>query len=260
MSTGFQPESQFDFNAYQRELAKQPASNGGRWFLGLMLVVLGFLFLGGLVVVGGVCYVASNFDRWLVGLGREAIVAMINDSEIPVAEKSDVIFQVDRIVNAYKQRKINAADLEKALSELGEAPALRVLALYGLEDIYLTSSGLTDDEIAAGRHAYERALRGVYEDKITSEDLYAVLGMDAEDRLDADRRDAAPNAVSEDQGETITLVSDSRAKALTDEEVRHSLARLKRLADEAGIPDEPFHLDISDEVKKIVDHLLAGKE
>jgi hypothetical protein len=31
------------------------------------------------------------------------------------------------------------------------------------------------------------------------------------------------------------------------------------MADNAGIPNEPFQLDIGDEVKKLVDRALAGK-
>ena len=37
------------------------------------------------------------------------------------------------------------------------------------------------------------------------------------------------------------------------------LADLKKLADDAEIPDEPFTIDIGDEVKKAVDEMLAGK-
>ncbi len=255
MSTGFQPESQFDFNAYQRELANQPRSKASRWFLGLLLVGLGFLFFGGIVVVGGVCYVASNLDRWLVGLGREAIVAMINESEIPAEEKTEVITQVDRVVTAYKERKINQADLEKALTELGDAPVMKVLSLYGLDDLFLTGNGLTEDEVAAGRRSFERTLRGVYDGKLTEEELYVVLPLDADDRFDTTQ-----NTASENAGENITLVTNSKPQTATDDDIRESLVKLKLLADNAGIPDEPFHLDIGDEVKKIVDRLLAGKE
>ena len=33
---------------------------------------------------------------------------------------------------------------------------------------------------------------------------------------------------------------------------------LKKLADDAEIPDESFTIDIGDEVKKVVDEMLAG--
>ena len=44
----------------------------------------------------------------------------------------------------------------------------------------------------------------------------------------------------------------------TDDEVRQFLAAAKQKADEAGIPDEPFELDIAAEFDKAVDQALAG--
>jgi hypothetical protein len=255
MSSGFPTDPQYDPAAYLRTLpVATPRSRKRNWLLGLALVLLGFFVLGGIVVVGGVCYVAANLESWIVGLGREAIVAMINESEIPAEEKVEVITQVDRVVTAYKERKINQADLEKALNELGDAPAMKVLALYGMEDVILTNSGLPEDEIAAARRSYERALRGVYEGKFTEEDVYAVLPFDADEMPDT-------SSVSngEKAGETITLVANSKTQSRSDDSTREALAKLKLLVDNAGIPDEPFRLDIGDEVQKIVDRLLAGK-
>jgi hypothetical protein len=255
MSSGFPTDPQYDPAAYLRS---QPAaasrSRTRNWLLGLVLVFLSLFVLGGIVVVGGVCYVAANLESWIVGLGREAIVAMINESEIPAEEKAEVITQVDRVVTAYKVRKINQSDLEKALHELGDAPAMKVLVLYGLDKEFLTSTGLSEDEIAAGRRAYERALRGVYEDKFTTEDLYAALPLDADAMPDTGSNQDSKNA-----GENITLVANSKPKSDADDNIREAIAKLKLLADNAGIPDEPFRLDIGDEVKKIVDHLLEGK-
>ena len=42
-------------------------------------------------------------------------------------------------------------------------------------------------------------------------------------------------------------------------EIRQMLANLKKLADDAGIPDEGFQVDVGDEVKKVVDKALEGK-
>ena len=47
---------------------------------------------------------------------------------------------------------------------------------------------------------------------------------------------------------------------VTDAEVRKMVADLQKLADDAGIPDEDLTIDVGDEVKKIVDKALAGKD
>jgi hypothetical protein len=180
---------------------------------------------------------------------------MINESEIPAGEKTEVIAQVDRVVTAYKERKINQADLEKALNELGDAPALKVLCLYGLDELYLTNSGLTENEIAAGRRTFERMLRGVYEGKFTPEDLYAVFP----DEPGFDQQ-AANESAPENADAKITLVANAPSGPSDPDDLRETLVKLKVMADNAQIPDEPFQLDIGDEVKKLVDGLLAGKD
>ncbi|HEY2411340.1 MAG TPA: hypothetical protein VGI40_03810 [Pirellulaceae bacterium] len=95
-------------------------------------------------------------------------------------------------------------------------------------------------------------LRGVYEGKFTQEELYAVLPLDAEEIFDGSN-DPAPDTA----GANIILVANSEPKSANDDDLRESLVKFKLLA---GIPDEPFQLDIGDEVKKIVDRLLDGKE
>jgi hypothetical protein len=250
MSFGYPTEPSFAPPSFP-----QQPRGGGNWMLGLLLMGLGVLTLGGVVCVAGVWYVATNVDRWLVGLGREAIVAMIEEAEIPEEEKKEVTAQVDRVVAAYKERKIDQADLERVLTGLEEAPAMKVLSLYGLDELYLSGADLSEDEIKDGRRTYERALRGVYEGKLSEDALYAALpaqmnfGADFDDETDPEKL-----------REQITLVANAANKPLTADDVRESLVKLKVMVDNAGIPNEPFQLDIGDEVKKIVDDLLAGKD
>jgi hypothetical protein len=235
-----QPTQPFAPPAYPQ----QPRKSGLSWLVGLLLVGLGFLFLGGVVCLAGVWYVASNLDKWVVGIGREAIVAGINDSELPQEEKVEVITQVDRLVTAYKERKINQADLERVFTELQDAPALKALALYGIDEQFLAGANLPEDELEQGRRTFQRALRGVYEGKISDEALYNVLPGDEDESI---------RLASTNPAENNTAESDA------DDDLRLALTKLKVIADNADIPDEPFQLDIGDEVKKLVDRALAGK-
>jgi hypothetical protein len=240
MSAGYPSPSPFSADPYQQP----PRKSGGSWLLSLFLIFLGFIFLGGVVCVAGVCYVASNLDKWVVTFGREAIVAAINDSELPQDEKTDVIAQVDRLVNAYKEKKINQADLERVFTELQDAPALKALAIYGIENDYLQDAELPAAEIEQGRITFQRAVRGVYEGKISDETFYNVLPGFEDDELRLIANNSAENAPEDS----------------ADDDLRLTLTKLKVMADNAGIPNEPFQLDIGDEVKKLVDKALAGKE
>ena len=152
MSAGFPNQPSFGPSPF----TQPPRKSGVSWLVGLLLIGLGVLFLGGVVCVAGVWYVASNLDKWVVSFGREAIVAGINDSELPAGEKTEVITQVDRLVNAYKERKINQADLERVFTELQDSPALKALALYGIDDEFLTGTSLTEQEVEQGRRTFQR--------------------------------------------------------------------------------------------------------
>src|SRR5262245_32198222 len=215
-----------------------PKKSGISWLMGLVLIFLGFVFLFGVLCVAGVCYVASNLDKWVVGIGREAIVASINDSELPEGEKTEVIEQVDRVVSAYKEGKIDQTDLERVFTDLQDAPAIKALALFGIEEQFLEDSSLSEKEIEQGRRTFQRVLRGVYEGKISDEAFFAALPGFEDDEI----RPASTNAAE-----------------VADDDLRETLVKLKVMADNAKIPNEPFQIDISDEVKKLVDQVLAGK-
>jgi hypothetical protein len=234
MSVGYPSQSPLTPSPYNQP----PRKSGTNWLLSLLLVGVGILLIGGAVVVGGVYYIASNLEGWVVGLGREAIVAMVEESELPAEEKQEVITQVDRLVTAYKEKKIGQSDLERFLTELDESPAMTALTLYGIEEGYLEGSELSAGEKEQGRRTFHRVLRGVYEGKISNEAFFKVL-----------------NELDE---EPVRDVSTHSPEAGEDA-LKLALVKLKALADNEAIPDEPFQLKISDEVKKLVDKALEGK-
>jgi hypothetical protein len=249
MSYGYSSEPQFGPQSFPQ----QPRSSGFNWLIGLLLMGLGVVILGGVLFVAGLWYVVKNVDGWIVGLGREAIVAMVNDSEIPPQEKKEVIEQIDRAVNAYKEGKIDQADLERVLTELQESPALVVISLYGMDELYFAGAELPEAEIAQGRRSYQRVLRGVYEGKIDEEAFYNALPGPG---IQPVRFDGGGDF---EQLQKELTVLGGAADDMAADDLRESLIKLKVMADNAGIPDEPFELDIGDEVKKIVDRLLDGK-
>jgi hypothetical protein len=238
MSTGFPSQPAFGPPVQQQP----PRGSGMKWLISLLLIFLGFVMLGGVLCIAGVWYVASNIDKWVVGIGREAIVAAINDSELPQEEKAEVITQVDRLVAAYKEKKIDQSDLERVMTELQDAPALQALALYGIEEEFLQGVSFPPAELEQAHRTFERALRGVYEGKINDEVFYAALpGFD------------------DDQEVRLAANNPALDEAAAEDDLRELLVKLKVMADNAGIPNEPFQLDIGDEVKKLVDRALEGK-
>jgi hypothetical protein len=242
---------------FYQEPAK-PSGSGCGW--GILIGCGGIVLISVLACAGGVWYVQQNFDKWIVGTAREVIVSAIQGSEIPAGEKTEVITQVDRVVDAYKARQINLQDMERLMEQLQQSPVFMLIGVWGMEKQYLDPSGLSDEEKQAGRRTFERALRGVYEKKLTPEDIQDLL---PDQFADVDVEMNADNADAPDGGDAVDAMPPGGPnfdpKPVTDEDVRKMIADVKKLADDTGIPDEPFAIDIGDEVKKVVDQALAGK-
>jgi hypothetical protein len=237
MSNQFSSHEQPPHPFYQ----EPPRSSGGGCGLGVLLGCLGVFVVCVLLCAGGVWYVQQNADKWVAGVVREVIVASIQNSEVPEGEKAEVIAQIDRVVDAYKQGRIQAEDIEPMMKKLEKSPVFVMIETWGLKKAYLEPSGLSDEEKEMGARTIDRAFRGLVEGKITQEEFRGVVPQNpghTEVKIDKDKTDVR--------------------SPLTDEEVRQLLADLKKLADDAEIPDEPHSIDIGDEVKKLVDEVLAG--
>jgi len=239
MSTGLYTQPQFPPTppSPQPYPAPAPARRGsGNFWLSLLLIGGGTLILLSVLAVAGVWYAVSSFEGWMVGLGREGVVAVVNGSQLPGQEKTEVVAQVDRVVAAYKAGQLTSEDLDQLLVDLGDTPVIAYISFYGIDDQYLSDTTLPAGEQDDLRRAYRRALYGLTAKKIDIEDFHATFPDDYE-------YDRAVGFSAE------------RANKL----IRNWSQSLKTLCDEAGVPNDPPAVDVSDEMKKLVDDVLAGK-
>ena len=211
-----------------------PARGGSNWILSLLLIGGGVLLIACVLIVGAVWYAVSSIEGWVVGLGREGIVAMVEESDIPPAEKTEVVAQVDRVVAAYKANEIGSEDLERLLTGLDDSFLMTYISYYGIQEYLLEDSDVPAEEQEALKLAWRRVAHGMFAGKITREEFEEALPSD----------DAFEQAV-EDSPEARNEVLQAWHKRMT------------RLADEAGVPADPPAVDIGDEAKKLVDELLA---
>jgi hypothetical protein len=211
-----------------------PARGGGNWILSLLLIGGGILLVGCVLVVAAIWYAVSSVEGWMVGLGREGIVAMVEESDIPPAEKTEVIAQVDRVVEAYKAGDIGSQDLEKLLIKIDDSFLMTYLNYYGIQEYLLEDSDVPPEEQAALKLAWRRVAHGMFTGKISREEF----------------EDSLPSAFAfEDAAED--------SDEARNEMLRKWHTRMNKLADEAGVPADPPDVDIGDEAKKLVDELLA---
>lgn len=214
--------------------APPPAPRSSR--TGCLLGCLGALVLCLLLCGGAGIWAYYYVPLMLAQQARNVIVQIVEDSELSPEDKQAVTQQVDRVVEAYRSGQINGEGLMKILEDLADSPLMGSLLIYAMEEQYIDASGLSDEEKQAARRTLERIARGVSEGKIEEVALEEAL---------------EPVMESDDDGQ-------SRLKdQVTDEELRTALSRLKDLADGAGIPDEPYEINIAEEVKRIVDKRLG---
>jgi hypothetical protein len=243
MSSGLYTQPQFPSPQQPSPSAPQfgssqyaPASRGGsgKFWLGVLMIGGGMALLFSVLVVAAVWYAVASLDGMLVGLGREGLVAMVHESDLPAGEKGEVVAQIDRVVAAYKAGEIDQADLSDLMTRLDESPVMIYIAWYGAEDFYMVECELPAADQARVRMAVRRAMLGMCQRRIDEDELYAALP-------DPERFDLAIQD-SPEAGAAVLM---------------KSVERMERLADEAGIPSDVPEVDIGDEAKKLVDELLA---
>jgi hypothetical protein len=212
--------------------------SGGRTALGCMLGCVGVLVVTALVCVLGVWWVASNAKRIAADAVRDALVQTVQDSEMSDEDKTEVIAQIDRVNDAYKEGRIDLEKVAQVMQNLGESPLFALAMVYGAEKQYVEPSGLTDQEKTDARRTLQRAARGVFEKKISQFEIDKAI-----DRIST----PGPNGQKQ------------LKERLTDDELKAFLKDLKTLADDANVPDEPFEVDIGEEFKKAVDKALGSE-
>jgi hypothetical protein len=217
-----------------------------------------------LVLAGGVLALfcaGAAAGAWLVYSGpyfepeelwHSQLAFVVENAELPPREEKQVMSHVRRLARACDLDRMHYEDLETVLKKLEDSPVFMLMDMELVEQDVVQAPGLSAEEQRAGRRTLMRVARGVHAGKITSAQFYSALptGHFYPSRLTI--------ALSEEEFDSYYDALDAAEipEASTDD-FRASLARLKALADEASIADEPWTFDISDEFAKAVDRALA---
>jgi hypothetical protein len=207
--------------------------------LKIVLIVLGVLFLIGLLICGGLIvaayYFAANAKGMITEGVRSAVVQTIRESDLRQEDKDVMVAQVNRVADEYKAGRITIEDLTRIMENMAESPLMVLGMVYVMDEKYIKPADMPESEKEAARLTLQRAARGVYEQKIDQQQIESAI-----DPIST--KDAQGNRQLKDR--------------VTTQELRAVLTELKRLADEAQVPDEPFQVDIGGEFKKAVDRAL----
>jgi hypothetical protein len=196
--------------------------------LGVSLVLLIACGVGG-------WFVYQNTGKWVADATRAVVVQMVNDSDLPEEEKAEIKVQLDRVVEKYKSGEITLEQVGKVMEKLVESPVFATLIVKAAEAKYIDPSGLDDEEKAQARLVLQRIARGTVEKKIDPKTLEPAL-----DHI----------SHTDPQGNR------QLKEHVSDAELRDFIAELKRVADAAQIPDEPYEVNFGAEIRRAVDEAL----
>ena len=202
--------------------------------LGVLLVIL--------VIVGII--VAVNWRSWTSRGLHSLVQTGVSSSAMPAEEQSEVMAVVDKFTAQFEAGDVSARQFGNVFKELAESPIIPAMIVMSVEADYITKSTLGDEEKATGSKDLSRFVRGVYDGSISqtkiddvTEPIHAAMG--------------ASNKIAVHSGNVNIELK--RPEDVTPEELRQFLANAKAEADKAGVPDERFEIDWSDELQKVID-------
>jgi hypothetical protein len=214
---------------------KQPRS---KW----TTCLIGCLVVSGVVLV--ICiaigiWVANNFRGWAADISDRVIRETVEESDLPPQEKAEVIAEVDRVNDGFRDGQVSVEQVGMIVQNVMESPLMPSIVASAIAMRYFDESGLNAEEKAQGKITLQRFARGMIDEKIPQQGIDAVMTHVATRQSDGEWR-------------LRPKVSDADLKA--------ALAEAKTQADTAEIPEQPEEVDPSDEIKKIIDEAMQGQE
>lgn len=199
------------------------------------LAVLGVVAV--LAVVGGVI-VYMNWKGWTASAMNAGMKAAVAETNLPADQVGRINTQVDQLTAAFEAGDITFEDLANVVQALENHPLLAVGLLEYIEYSSLRVSGLTDEERAAGTLATQRLQRGMIEQGLTMKDIESVL---------------EPVSQRGSDGDLQPLQNP------TAPQVRLYIDAARAKADDLGIADEPYDVDVAEQIERLINDTL-GRE
>ena len=186
-----------------------------------------------LAVLGYVVF--RNIRSISANIVREHVVGIVNESGLSWEQREGVILQIDRVVEAFKRRRVTVEDVTRLAGQVTEGTLIPLAMLAVAEKKYVAASDMDDAEKAGAALAIQRFARGVAEGRVSRDEVRSVLG-----RI----------TWTTPEGDTRML------EELSGERLRGFVSEAEQAADAAGIPSEPHQVDFAAEACKIVDQFL----
>jgi len=203
---------------------------------GCLIVVAILLIIG---IVGGV-FIAMNARDWAAS-GMSAVAKeVVNESDLPAAEKPEIIAVFDEVAEAFRNKKVTLEELASIFEDPENTPVFGLGMVMQFEGAYLPPSGLTDEEKADASLQLNRVEQALAAGQLTFKDATDILDPVTVDEGDGDNRLLMPNETNVEQ-------------------IREVVANAKAAADKVGIPAERDEIDLSEEFRRHIEETLGRK-
>ena len=199
------------------------------------LAVLGVVIL--LALIGGVI-VYMNWKGWTASAMNAGMKAAVQESQLPAEQVGRINTQIDQLTGAFESGDVTMEDLASVIQVMEDHPILPIGVLEYIEYNSLRAAGITDEERAAGARATQRLQRAMVEGKMVLEDIEPVL---------------EPVSQRGPDGNIQPLQNP------TAPQVRLYIEGAKNKADELGIPDEDYDVDVAEQIEDLINDTL-GRE
>ena len=205
-------------------MSRFSGNRGG--ILKILLIIFGVIVL--CVVIGGI-YVAMHLKEWAADFANVAATEIIKESGLPADQRDLILADIKQLGEDFKSGKISTEQLGNIAKTITESPLIPLAGVQLARIKYIEPSDMTSDEKAAAILAVQRFARGVYEKKIPKEAVDEVT---------------TPIATRKGNGGLSLKENPTRM------ELDQFIANAKASADAAMIPNEPFDLNIAEELSK----------
>lgn len=191
-----------------------------------------------LIIVGAGIFVAKNFKSWAAEGITAAMSMMIEESDLPEVERTEIIEILNQVKEEYLAGDITIEELGHILEAMTSCPAIAMGIVIQFEASYVAISSLSDGEKNEATLALNRFAQGLTNGLIGWEEIEDII---------------AP--ISETDAEGKQTLKDPGS--VTDGEILEALAAVKRAADNAGIAEELVEVDISESFRTTIEEALA---
>ena len=225
----------------------------------ILLISLATIGAGVLVCCGGIFYVTNHVARSVAeagrnfagDIGRAGAEATIRSSSFTRDDKEEMISQIQRVSESFKEGDIGFGDAASLMMELAESPIFAVSTLRKIEVDFLPRSGLSQAEKETAIRILHRAARGVIEESFTRPELDACVDSHLQEWVEEEYEIRTDN-----REETRTRLEQRYKSPISDEDLNGFLQDVQTLVDDANVPDEPYLADVGGEFTTYVDETL----